>query len=79
MLVGYARVSTHEQNLGLQTDALKKAGCEKLFTDTISGAKSKRPGLEAALEYVRKGDILLIWRLDRLARSVKNLIEILGS
>jgi len=78
MLVGYARVSTHEQNLTLQTGALKKAGCRKIFDDRISGAASDRPGLEAALEYVREGDRLLVWRLDRLGRSLKDLIEIIG-
>ena len=76
MLIGYARVSTHEQNITLQTDALKKAGCNKIFDDKISGAKSERPGLKAALEYVRQGDTLLVWRLDRLGRSLKDLIEI---
>ncbi len=78
MLVGYARVSTHEQNPSLQTDALKKAGCQKVFTDKVSGAGNERPGLKAALEYVREGDTLLVWRLDRLGRSLKNLIEIIG-
>ena len=78
MRVGYARVSTHEQNLGLQTDALKRAGCEEVFADKVSGAKSKRPGLEAALGYVRRGDTLMIWRLDRLARSLNDLIAIIG-
>ena len=78
MLIGYARVSTYEQNLTLQTDALKKAGCRKIFDDKISGAKSARPGLGAALEYVRKGDTLLVWRLDRLGRSLKDLIEIIA-
>jgi DNA invertase Pin-like site-specific DNA recombinase len=79
MLIGYARVSTHEQNLAPQTDALKKAGCQKIFDDKVSGAGSERPGLEAALEYVREGDTLLVWRLDRLGRSLKDLIEIIGS
>ena len=78
MLVGYARVSTHEQNPALQSDALKHAGCQKTFEDRISGAKTARPGLEAALEYVRRGDTLLVWRLDRLGRSLKDLIEIVG-
>lgn len=79
MLVGYARVSTHEQNLSLQLDGLKKAGCQRVFDDKISGAKSARPGLKAALEYVRKGDALLVWRLDRLGRSLRDLIEIIAS
>ena len=78
MLVGYARVSTHEQNLMLQTDALRKAGCCKIFEDRISGAKNERPGLAAALAYVRKGDALLVWRLDRLGRSLKDLIEMIS-
>lgn len=75
MLIGYARVSTHEQNLQMQTDALKKAGCRKIFNDKVSGAGSDRPGLKAALDYVRKDDTLLVWRLDRLGRSLKDLIE----
>ena len=78
MLVGYARVSTHEQNPALQADALKQAGCQKIFEDKISGAKAKRPGLAAALNYVRRGDTLLVWRLDRLARSLQDLIAIIG-
>jgi DNA invertase Pin-like site-specific DNA recombinase len=75
MLVGYARVSTADQTLNLQTDALKKAGCTKIFTDTASGAKAERQGLEEALNYVREGDTLVVWRLDRLGRSLKDLIE----
>lgn len=75
MLIGYARVSTAEQNLDLQQDALKKAGCEKIFTDTISGAKSARPGLDECLGFVRAGDTLVVWKLDRLGRSLKHLIE----
>jgi DNA invertase Pin-like site-specific DNA recombinase len=78
MLVGYARVSTHEQHLTLQIDALKKAGCQMIFDDKVSGAKSERPGLKAALEYVRESDTLLVWRLDRLGRSLKDLIEIIA-
>ena len=66
MLIGYARVSTQEQTLNLQKDDLEKAGCIKLFTDTASGAKAERKGLEEALNYVRKGDTLVVWRLDRL-------------
>ena len=77
MLIGYARVSTHEQNLSLQSDALKEAGCDRVFPDRVSGAGSERPGLKAALEYVRKGDTLLVWRLDRLGRSLKDLIEVI--
>ena len=78
MLIGYARVSTHEQNLTLQTDALKQAGCRKIFEDRVSGAGSERTGLNAALEYAREGDALLVWRLDRLGRSLKDLIEIIA-
>jgi DNA invertase Pin-like site-specific DNA recombinase len=74
MLIGYARVSTHEQTLNLQRDALDKAGCTKIFTDTASGAKTERIGLEAALNFVRKGDTLVVWRLDRLGRSLPHLI-----
>jgi DNA invertase Pin-like site-specific DNA recombinase len=75
MLIGYARVSTQDQTLNLQKDALKKIGCKKIFTDTASGAKAERIGLEEALEYVREGDTLVVWRLDRLGRSLKHLIE----
>src|SRR3954447_1896655 len=75
MLIGYARVSTQDQTLDLQLDALKKAGCEKLYTDTASGAKAERKGLDEALEYARDGDILVVWRLDRLGRSLQHLIE----
>ena len=75
MKIGYARVSTYEQNLFLQTDALEKAGCKKVFHDQVSGAKTKRPGLDETLTYLRQGDILVVWRLDRLGRSLKHLIE----
>ncbi len=75
MKVGYARVSTNEQDLSLQLDALKEAGCEKTYQDQISGAKTERPGLQEALAYLRKGDTLVVWRLDRLGRSLKHLIE----
>jgi DNA invertase Pin-like site-specific DNA recombinase len=74
MLIGYARVSTQEQTLNLQQDALTKAGCTKIFTDTASGAKTECVGLEEALNYVRKGDTLVVWRLDRLGRSLPHLI-----
>jgi DNA invertase Pin-like site-specific DNA recombinase len=76
MLIGYARVSTNDQNLDLQTDALTKAGCEKICHDKISGAKAERPGLTKVLEISRAGDTLVIWRLDRLGRSLKDLIQI---
>jgi DNA invertase Pin-like site-specific DNA recombinase len=75
MLIGYARVSTTDQTLALQQDALEKAGCERVFTDTASGAKQERVGLAEAITYARKGDILVVWRLDRLGRSLKHLIE----
>jgi DNA invertase Pin-like site-specific DNA recombinase len=75
MLIGYARVSTQDQTLNLQKDALEKAGCSKIFTDTISGATTDRPGLEKALSFIRPGDTLVVWRLDRLGRSLKHLIE----
>ena len=74
-LIGYARVSTTEQHLYLQLDALTAAGCLKTFTDTISGAKAERKGLAEALDYIRDGDTLVVWRLDRLGRSLKDLIE----
>lgn len=75
MLIGYARVSTQEQILDLQLDALKLAGCEKIFTDKISGVKTERKGLLEALEFAREGDTVVVWRLDRLGRSLKDLIE----
>src|SRR2546430_16698692 len=75
MNIGYARVSTQDQTLNLQKDALEKLGCNKIFTDTASGAKAERTGLNEALEYVREGDTLVVWRLDRLGRSLKHLIE----
>lgn len=75
MLVGYARVSTQDQNPALQLDALKAAGCEKLFVEKASGAQRDRPELLAALDYLRAGDSLVVWKLDRLARSLKQLIE----
>ncbi|MEA9985773.1 recombinase family protein [Subtercola sp. RTI3] len=75
MLIGYARVSTADQNLALQHQSLKAAGCEKIFDDTISGTKVDRPGLTKALEQLRAGDTLVVWKLDRLGRTVKNLID----
>lgn len=75
MKIGYARVSTQDQNLDLQTDALTAAGCEKVFHDTASGVKSERIGLAEAVEFARTGDTLVVWKLDRLGRSLKHLIE----
>lgn len=75
MLVGYARVSTTDQNPELQLDALRAAGCEKVFVEKASGAQRERPELIAALGYVRPGDAIVVWKLDRLARSMKQLIE----
>lgn len=79
MLIGYARVSTDDQNLDLQRDALKKAGCEQIFEDNVSGVNAVRTGLNKALEYARSGDIIVVWRLDRLSRSLKDLIEMVNS
>ncbi len=76
--IGYARVSTRDQNLDLQTSALLAAGCTKIYEDTISGAKRERPGLDRALEHLRAGDTLVVWKLDRLGRSVKDLVEMVG-
>ena len=79
MLIGYARVSTTDQNLTLQKDALTKAGCEKIYEDEMSGTKDNRPGLNQALDMLRKDDTLVVWKLDRLGRSVKSLIELVSS
>jgi len=76
MKIGYARVSTQDQNLTLQSDALAKAGCEKTFQDFMSGAKIDRPGLQDALSHLREGDSLVVWKLDRLGRSVKGLVDL---
>src|ERR671932_1207187 len=75
MNIGYARVSTDEQNLDLQRDALQKAECKMIFTDQVSGTKAQRPGLEDALSHLREGDTLVVWRLDRLGRSLRHLID----
>lgn len=75
MKIGYARVSTSDQNLDLQKDALDKAGCKKIFVDEISGTVAKREGLEKAKEVLREGDVLIVWRLDRLGRSIRDLID----
>ena len=81
MNIGYARVSTDEQNLDSQIDALVKAGCERrhIFTDKVSGTKDQRPGLEDALSHLREGDTLVVWRLDRLGRSLRHLIDTVTS
>jgi DNA invertase Pin-like site-specific DNA recombinase len=75
MLIGYARISTHEQTLDLQCDALEKAGCGRIFTDKVSGTKAERKGLTEALSHLREGDTLVVWRLDRLGRSLRHLID----
>ena len=78
MLIGYARVSTQDQNLELQLDALTKAGCQKVFKDMVTGTRADRPGLGKALEMLREGDTLVVWKLDRLGRSVKQLVELVS-
>src|SRR3954454_7070839 len=75
MLIGYARVSTQDQNLDMQCDALEKAGCEQIYTDRVSGTKDNRPGLAVAPSHLRQGDTLVVWRLDRLGRSLRHLID----
>lgn len=75
MNVGYARISTKDQHLRMQEDALKNAGCEEIYTDIASGSKSQRPGLDQALAYAREGDTLVVWKLDRLGRSTQHLIH----
>jgi DNA invertase Pin-like site-specific DNA recombinase len=78
VLIGYARVSTHDQNLELQREALTKAGCRKIFEDKVSGTRAERPGLARALEMLREDDTLVVWKLDRLGRSVKQLVDLVG-
>ena len=77
MLLGYARVSTEDQDLSLQLDALQRTDCERIYRDTASGAKADRPGLTQALDALRTGDILVVWRLDRLGRSLSQLIALM--
>jgi DNA invertase Pin-like site-specific DNA recombinase len=76
MLIGYARVSTQDQNLSLQIEALTKAGCQQIFDDKIGGSRAERPGLAKVMESLREGDTLVVWKLDRLGRSVKNLVDL---
>lgn len=76
MFIGYARVSTADQTLALQEDALQKTGCEKIFKDVMSGSTTDRPGLSEVLTYARSGDVLVVWRLDRLGRSLAHLIQV---
>lgn len=78
MLIGYARVSTQDQNLELQREALVKLGCQKIFEDNVSGTRADRPGLAKAFELLREGDTLVVWKLDRLGRSVKQLVDLVG-
>ena len=78
MLIGYARVSTDDQSLALQLDALKEANCERIYQDKMSGLKNMRPGLDEALSQLRAGDVFVIWKLDRLGRSVKRLVDLVA-
>ena len=75
MKIGYARVSTNDQDLALQIEALKQAGCEKIYKDKASGSKEARPGLQEAFDFLREGDTLVVWRFDRLGRSLRHLID----
>ena len=78
MKIGYARVSTKDQNLNLQLDDLERAGCEKIFQEKITGATKERPQLQKMIEQVREGDVVYIWKLDRLGRSLKDLITLVN-
>ena len=77
MQIGYARVSTHDQNISAQIDALKNAGCSKIYSEVVSGVKSEKRALDEALEYLREGDTIVVWRLDRLGRSLAGLIQLM--
>ncbi len=77
MIIGYARVSTQDQNPQLQRDALEEAGCEQVFEERVTGTKRERPELQACLRTLRDGDTLVVWKLDRLARSLKDLVELI--
>ena len=79
MKVGYCRISTHDQCLAMQQDALKESGCEEIYSDIASGTKSERPGLEQAISFLREGDTLIVWQLDRLGRSIQHLIQTIQS
>ena len=75
MIYGYARISTNDQTTSLQKDALEKAGCDRIFTDVASGAKAHRPELDHMLDLLREGDMVVVWKLDRLGRSMQNLVD----
>lgn len=79
MKIGYVRVSTKEQSFDLQIDALQQAGCEKLYREVGSGARTERPGLDQVVDRLRAGDVLVIWKLDRLGRSLKHLVELVNT
>jgi DNA invertase Pin-like site-specific DNA recombinase len=79
MRIGYARVSTAEQSLDLQLDALRHAGCERVFTEKTSAANTPRRGLAEVRSYLRPGDVLVVWKLDRLGRSVKGLVDLVSA
>ncbi len=78
MKIGYARVSTKDQNLNLQKDALKKAGCKKIYSEQVSGARIERKQLDEMIKQVRKGDIIVVWKLDRLGRSLRDLVNLIS-
>ena len=78
MKFGYARVSTKDQSLNLQEDALTKSGCEKIYSEHISGAKSDRPELEKLIQQLREGDLIVVWKLDRLGRSLRDLVNLIS-